>query len=153
MGWFDWLRKEPPPIIVHRVFGRLRAAHRPKDGPWLWEPLEWMETPHGKVFVHLNAGEPGPSALHESQWEQIATRVDSLTQAAAPLIGEELKNWEVAFDPNAAWDEITWEGAELLGNTDPENDFALVYACKSWPDAMITVYFKNGRPTLSRLDD
>ena len=153
MGWFDWLRREPPPTIDHPLFGRLRAAHRPKDKPWLWEPMDPVETRHGKVFVHMDAGEAGPSDLHQGQWKQIIAEIENLTRAAAPLIDEELKNWEVPFDPSAPWDEITWEGANLLGDTEPEDDFALVYACKSWPDAMITVYFKDGRPTLSRLDD
>jgi hypothetical protein len=153
MGWFDWFRRESPPIIDHPVFGRLRAAHRPKDRPWLWEPLEFLETPRGKVFVHLDAGEAGPAPVHERQWERILAEADDLTRAAAPFIADELKDWDVPFDAIAPWDEITWEGVDLLGATDPEDDFALVYACKSWPDAMITVYFKDGRPRLSRLDD
>ena len=153
MGWFDWLRPKPAPMIDHPLFGRLRAAFRPAGKPWNWEPLDFIDTPRGKVFVHLDAGEAGPAAIHEEEWGRILSHVDGLTASAAPLIAEELRNWPVEFDPGDPWQEITWEGAELLGDTDPDHDFAMIYACKSWPDAMITVYFKGTRALLSRLDD
>jgi len=153
MGWFDWLRKTPAPVIDHPLFGRIRAAHRPKDEPWMWETLSSIETPRGRVFVNLDAGESGPSAAHEEQWERILTHLDELTHAAVPMIARELEAWEVGFDPGAPWTELTWDGADLMGNSDEDHEFALAYGSKSWPDAMITVYFKDDRPTLSRLDD
>jgi hypothetical protein len=153
MAWFDWLRKVPAPVIVHPVFGRVRAAHRPANGSWSWETLESIRTPRGKAIVNFDAGEGGPSASHEAQWANILAELDRLTAAAAPLIARELEGFEVPFDPAAPWSELTWEGADLCGDTKPSDEFALAYACKSWPDAMITVCFENGQPTLSRLDD
>ena len=153
MGWFDWLRKAPAPVVDHPVFGRLRAAHRPKDGAWSWETLDLIETPRGLVSVNFDAGESGPGIAHEVQWRGILERLDELTRAAAPLVAGELQHWPVRFDPAAPWDELTWEGADLSGDSMPGNSFALAYGCKSWPDAMITVFFDNDRPIESRLDD
>ena len=153
MAWFDWLRKAPTPVIEHPVFGRLRAAHRPLEGPWSWETLDWVDTPRGHVSVTFDAGEGGPTSAHEAQWNGILAKLDELTSAAAPLIASELKDWEVAFDADAPWAEIIWESADLCGDSQAGDEFALGYACQSWPDAMITIYFEGERPMLSRLDD
>ena len=153
MSWFDWLRKAPAPVIDHPVFGRLRAAHRPNHGPWSWETLGLVETPHGRVSINFDARENGPAGAHEAQWRRILERLDEMTRAAVPLIATELEHWPVRFDPANPWDELMWEGADLSGDCRPGDSCALAYGCKSWPDAMITIFFENGRPTGSRLDD
>lgn len=153
LGWFDWLRRTPAPIIDHPVFGRVRAAHRPKDELWMWECLDPKDTPRGPVQILFEADAAGPAAAHERQWRRILAQLESLTSAAAPLIARELTDWPVPFDPTAPWTELAWDGADLNGDARPGDRFALVYECKSWPDAMITVQFEGGVPVSSRLDD
>ena len=156
MGWFDWLRKNPRPQLHHPVFGAVRAAHRPSGRPWMWESVDLIETDRGHVSLTFSAGESGPRELQEQQWQHVLRDLDRLTRSAGPLVADELKGWEdwgVGFDPNAPWSELVWEDANLFGDTDAQHDFALIYGCKSWPDAMITIYFKDDRPMLSQLDD
>ena len=154
MGWFDWLRSTPAPVIDHPLFGQVRASHRPRQGSWLWETLGLVATPRGDGGLTFDAGENGPNVSHERQWNTIIKQLDSLTEAAAPLIASDLSHWdEVPFDPASPWDELEWDGAHLGGDTSSQDEIALCYGCRHWPDALITVYFENGRPVLSQLDD
>ena len=153
MGWFKRLRNSPAPVIEHPIFGSLRATCRPEEGPWSWETLRPINTQQGSAFVNLDAGKDGPTQAQEEQWQKILAQLGPLTGSAAPLIASELKSWPVAFDPADPWRELTWEGADLHADTNENYDFAIAYGCKSWPDAMITIYFKDDRPVLSRLDD
>ena len=153
MGWFDWLRKVPAPVIDHPRFGRVRAAYRPASGPWLWETLDLVPTARGEADVGFDAPETGPTSDQERQFDWILANLDPLTMAAAPMIAAELKNWPVIFSPDDPWAELEWHGAHLTDNSSPEGDWQIAYGCKSWPDAMITIYFEAGRPSSSRLDD
>lgn len=153
MGWFDWLRKVPAPVIDHSVFGRVRAARRPATGDWLWETLDFVETPRGPADVGFDAPEAGPTPEQERHFNWIVANLDPLTDEAAPLIAAELKDWLERPFPANPWDELGWEGAHLTTNASPEGNWEVSYSSKSWPDAMITVHFEDGKPTFAQLDD
>lgn len=153
MGWFDWLRKSPTPVIEHPAFGRVRAAHRPESGNWLWETLEFVETPRGPADVGFEAPETGPTPEQERHFDWIVANLDALTVAAAPLVAGELTEWLERPFPANPWDELGWEGVHLTSDASPDGRWDLSYSSNSWPDAMITVYFERGKPTLVQLDD
>jgi hypothetical protein len=153
MGWLDWLRKIPAPVIDHPVFGRVRVAHRPASGLWLWETLDFVQTPRGPADVGFDAGEAGPTVEHQHQWQYILKHLDELTRAAAGMIGSELTDFLEKPFPANPWAELKWEGARLTGERVPDGKFEISYASSSWPDAMITVYFEGGNPTLVQIDD
>ena len=153
MGWFDRLRKVPTPVIEHPKFGRVRAAHRPATGFWLWETLDFVTTPRGPADIGFDAPETGPTPDQERHFDWIVANLDQLTMAAAPMIAAELKEWPVRFASDDPWEELEWQGAHLTMNNSPEGDWQIAYGCKSWPDAMITAYFEGGRPSLIQLDD
>jgi hypothetical protein len=150
MAWFDWLRSIPAPVIDHPKFGRVRASYRPKSGLWLWEMLDWLDTPHGRVSATFDAGPTGPGPHHEQAWDEICANVDGLTRKAAPLVASALADWLEKPFPADPWAELGWEGAHL---TESSGEFELNYFCKSWPDAMIAVFFEQREPTLVQLDD
>ena len=153
MGWFDWLRKGPAPVLDHPIFGKVRAAHRPASGPWLWETLDFVQTPRGRADVGFDAGEGGPGPEHERQWQHIVDQLDQFTRQAAPMIGPELTAFLEKPFPDDPWEELEWEGVHLAGEQGPGARFEISYASKSWPDAMITVCFEDEQPTLVRIDD
>jgi len=150
MGWFDWLRKTPAPVIDHRRFGRVRASRRPKTGQWLWEVLNPVATEFGSIDMTFDAGEDGPDEAHERQLDAILADRDEMTRAAAPLIAGDLAHFLDKPLPENPWDELTLEFVHLSGRP---GDFEMSYSCKSWPDASITAYFEKARPTVIQIDD
>ena len=153
MGWFDWLRKAPGPVMEHPAFGRLRAFNRPASGAWLWETVDPVATTRGAIFVWLQADERAPGAHQRALLDRIIDRIDALTLAAAPVIGQRLAGWlERPFDPDP-WKELDWEGAQLGANGAGPEEFVLFYSCESWPDAQIAVTFEGERPIHVQIDD
>lgn len=153
MGWFDWLRKMPSPVIMHPRFGRVRASHRPSSGLWLWETLDAVDTSRGDVTLTFDADQAGPDVAHERQFGHMLANLDRLTEAAVPMLARELKDF---LDPGGLkfpadpWAELEWMGGHLTG---VGSELEVQYAYRSWPDAMITVYFENDRPTSIQIDD
>lgn len=153
MVWFDWLRKQPAPVIDHSRFGRVRASHRPSSGTWLWETLDMVDTPRGEVSLTFDADESGPTAAHERQFDHMLDNLDWLTETAVPMLASELKDFldfgglKFPADP---WAELEWIGGHLTG---VGSELEVQYGYRSWPDAMITVYFENDRPTTIQIDD
>ena len=150
MGWFDWLRRGPAPIKEHPRFGRVRASVRSNDRDWLWEALALIETAAGKLDMTFDAGEDGPDKRHEHQLDQILADRDALTRSAAPLIERELSDFLGKPLPDNPWDELELEFVHLSGR---DGEFEMGFSCKSWPDASITAYFEQGRPTIIQIDD
>lgn len=153
MGWLDWLGKIPAPTIEHPKFGRVRASYRSGSGPWLWETLDPVATPRGDAEITFDAPESGPTSDQERHWDWLVGNLDELTSAAVPLIAAELKDWLEKPFPDDPWTELEWLGGHLTEKCSPDGDWQIAYGCKSWPDAMIAVYFERGRPSLVQLDD
>jgi hypothetical protein len=150
MAWFDWFQRSPAPVIEHPRLGPLQAAHRPSSGPWLWETLDFVETRRGRADLTFDAGKAGPTKAQEQAWESIIDQIDSLTLAAAALVGPELREWLERPFPVDPWDELQWQGAHISQRL---GQFEISYGCRSWPDAMITVHFEQRKPTMVQIDD
>ena len=149
MGWFDWLRRGPAPIIEHARFGRVRASVR-SDDEWLWEVLAPVPTTAGPLDMTFNAGEQGPDDRHSKQLDAIVADRDALTRAAAPMMAAELSDFVGRPFPVNPWDELKLEFVHLTGKP---GLFEMAYSCKSWPDANVTAFFVDGRPTMVQIDD
>ena len=150
MGWFDWLRGGPAPRIEHRRFGPVRASVRSIDREWLWETLALVDTAAGQMDMTFDANEAGPGERHERQLDQIVANRDALTRSAAPLIERELSDFLGKPLPDNPWDELELKFVHLSGR---DGEFEMAFSCKSWPDASITAYFEQGRPTVIQIDD
>lgn len=150
MGWFDWLRRVPAPVVEHPRFGRVRASHRPASGDWLWEVLSPVPTECGHLDMTFDAGEAGPGDVHERQLDSIVADRDALTRAAAPLMGQELADFLGKPLPENPWDELSLEFVHLSGRN---GEFEMAYSCRSWPDASVTAFFEQGQPTIIQIDD
>lgn len=153
MGWFDWLRSSRAPVIVHPELGRLRVSHRPRQGLWLWEMLDWVDTPRGRVALTWDGGEHGISAAQLELFHWLRDHIDVLTAAAAPMIAPELSEWLERPFSEEPWQELSWEGAHLPADGSIDGEWDLSYSVEQWPDAMVTVYFKQQQPTLVQIDD
>ena len=149
MGWFDWLRRGPAPIIEHARFGRVRASVR-SDGEWLWEVLAPVPTIPGPIDMTFDAGELGPDERHSKQLDAILADRDALTRAAAPMMAADLSDFLERPFPDDPWDELELEFVHLTGR---QGAFELAYGCKSWPDAHVTAFFEDGLPTMVQIDD
>ena len=152
---FDRLSGQVPqvPPIEHPRFGKVQPSHRPKEGLWLWETRDFLDTSRGAADVTFEADADGPTEAQEHTWDWILANLDALTTAAAPGVGSELSEWLERPFPSDPWDELEWEGAHLPGDAAPGGNFDLSYSSKSWPDAMITVHFEAGQPTIIQIDD
>ena len=139
------LRSAAAPVIDHRFFGPVRASGYDRDG-WLWESLELLDTPRGRVDLSFTAGLSGPGPEHRSQLDTIISRIGPLTRASASMVLTELAR-HLGCPPD---DRLEWRGAHL---TDREGEFGLEYSCGSWPASMIVVWFEQSRPVSVRLDD
>ena len=159
MSWigalFARLSGEGPPVaaVEHAELGRIRPSHRPKDGLWLWEMLDWVETPRGKISLTWDGGQSGITAEQVELFHWIRDHIDPLTMAAAPLIAPELEEGLEKPFPSDPWQELSWEGAHLPADGSIDGEWDLSYSVQQWPDALVTVYFKRREPTLVQIDD
>ena len=149
MSRFEALPTVAVPVMDHPSFGPLRASGSADGHSWRWEALELIETQCGQADLSFAAGPDGPGRDHEHQFTALVDELDQLTAAAVPgissVVGECLE-----LSRHDPWATLEWEGAHLTGK---DGAFELHYACKTWPDAMITVRFEQSRPVVVELDD
>ena len=124
-------------------FGPLRASPARCDATWLWESLELVETPRGRVDLAFAAGPKGPSDAHRRQLKWVTARLDSLKHAAAPMIVAKLG----CANPVA---EIEWEGAHLTGR---DGEFSLYFSCANRPETLFVVHFRGATPIAAEVED
>ena len=149
MGGFESLRSAAS-VIDHPYFGPVRATPRNGGGQSLWEALELLKTPRGRIDLAFAAGPEGPGQSHEDQLKLVVAQLDSLTRAAAPIVFERLSAWLDAPPPDSLWADLDWQGACLTGRP---GEFQLHFSCRSCPESMITVRFERSRPTAVEVDD
>lgn len=137
-------------MMEHPDFGPLRASERGDGAPWLWEALDLHDTPRGQADLGFEAGASGPGSSHVAQLDQILAELDPLTAAAAPMIDVKLGGCLERSLGDDPWTELEWHGARLTGR---DGDFQLHYACRSWPDALVTVTYEDRKPIAVQIDD
>jgi hypothetical protein len=133
-------RTTAAPVIDHPYFGPLRASGESSPG-WLWESLDLVRTARGWADLSFVAGRDGPNDAHRRQLNAVLAQLDSLTFAAAGMISEQL---------HARAAELEWQGARLPGS---EGAFSLYFACRNWPESLITVHFQRWKPTAVEIGD
>jgi hypothetical protein len=137
-------------VIDHPYFGPVRASLRTSGGESLWEALDLLNTPRGRIDLAFEAGPEGPGWAHEAQLRAVVAEIDTLTRAAAPMVFERLAAWLERPPADNLSADLEWQGACLTGRP---GEFHLHYSCPSWPDSMITVRFDQSRPTGVEISD
>jgi hypothetical protein len=129
---FEWLSGAASPVVDHPAFGLLRGTPS-RNGAWLWQSLDLVDTPRGNADIAFEAGADGPTYDHSEQLDHIMDNLDALTAAAAPMISDR---------PFGGVETLTWCGARLTGRS---GDFQLEYSSRSRPD-LIIVRFEHSQP-------
>lgn len=136
-------------VIDDAVFGPLRTWGPDGKGPWLWESLELLDTIQGRADLTYSAGPDGPGVAHRAQLNAVLLCLDALTEAAMPLIAEELARYAGDFRIDHRWTDLEWRGGHLTGR---EGEFRLDYSVRIWPDWLIMVEFEQSRPASARIE-
>ena len=125
-------------------FGPLRASPARCDATWLWESLELVDTPRGRVDLAFAAGPQGPSDAHRRQLKWVTARLDSLRHAAAPMV---FAKFAQCLQGPA---ELEWQGAYLTGRL---GEFSLYLFCRNRPEALIVVHFHGSAPFAAEIEE